>query len=99
LPSINRLHREWEPRRLAVLLVNIRESRARVARAVAERGYEAPVVLDLDGRVTDAYGVGATPTAFLIAPDGTLVGRAIGPRPWTGAAGRAVLEALVLPGP
>ena len=95
MPSINRLHREWEAKGVSVLLVDIREDRAKVARAVAERGYVAPVVLDRDGAVTDAYGVNATPTAFLIARDGTVVGRAIGPRPWTGADGRALFQALL----
>ena len=69
MPSINQVHREWESRGVSVLLVDIREDRATVARAVAERGYAAPVVLDLDGGVSDAYGIHATPTAFLIARD------------------------------
>lgn len=97
MPSINQVHREWEPRGLTVLLVNIREDRATVARAVAERRYEAPVLLDLDGAASDAYGIRATPTAFLVARDGTLVGRVIGPRPWTGPEGRALFEVLVPP--
>jgi hypothetical protein len=91
------VHREWEPKGVTVLLVNIREDRAKVARVVAERGYVAPVVLDLDGAVTEAYGVHATPTVFLIARDGTIVGRAIGPRPWTGRDGRALFQALLAP--
>ena len=80
---------------MTVLLVDIREDRAKVTRAVAERGYIAPVVLDLDGAVSDAYGVNATPTVFLIARDGTIVGRAVGPRPWTGPDARALFQALL----
>jgi hypothetical protein len=97
LPSINQLYREWESKGVSVLLVDIREDRAKVARTVAERGYVAPVVLDRDGAVTEAYGVHATPTAFLVARDGTIVGRAIGPRPWTGPDGRALFQALLAP--
>jgi hypothetical protein len=95
LPSINQVHREWESKGVTVLLVDIREDRAKVARAVAERGYVAPVVLDQDGEVTEAYGVHATPTVFLVARDGTIVGRAIGPRPWTGPDARALIQALL----
>lgn len=80
---------------MTVLLMNIREERGKVARAVAERGYVAPVVLDADGEVSDAYGIRATPTAFVIARDGTIVGRAVGPRPWTGPDGRALFQALL----
>ena len=97
MPSINQLHREWDAKGVTVLLVDIREDRATVARTVAERGYVAPVVLDRDGDVTDTYGVNATPTAFLVARDGTIVGRAIGPRPWTGPDGRALFQALLAP--
>ncbi len=95
MPSINQVHREWESKGVTVLLVDIREDRAKVARAVAERGYVAPVVLDQDGEVTEAYGVHATPTVFLVARDGTIVGRAIGPRPWTGPDARALIQALL----
>lgn len=95
MPSINQLQREWESRGVTVVLMNLREGRATVARAVAERGYTAPVGLDLDGEASDAYGVNATPTTFLIARDGTIVARAIGPRPWTGPDGRALLSALL----
>jgi Redoxin len=97
LPSINQVHREWASQGVSVLLVDIREDRPKVARAVAERGYVAPVVLDVDGSVSDAYGIHATPTTFLIARDGTLVGRAIGPRPWTGPDASALFRALLAP--
>jgi len=39
--------------------------------------------------------VRATPTVFVIDCDGTLLGRAIGPHPWTEPAGRALLKALL----
>jgi Redoxin len=97
LPSINQVHREWEPKGVTVLLVDIREDRATVARAVAERGYVAPVVLDLNGAVSDVYGIHGTPTVFLIARDGTIVGRAVGSRPWMGPDARALFQALLAP--
>jgi Redoxin len=97
LPSINQLYREWESKGVFVVLIDIREDRAKVARAVAERGYVAPVVLDRDGAITDAYGVNATPTSFLVARDGTIVGRAIGPRPWTGPDAHTLFLTLLAP--
>jgi hypothetical protein len=97
LPSIDQVHGEWESRGVSVVLVNIREDPAKVARIVAQRKYAAPVALDLDGRVTDAYGVRATPTTFVIARDGTIVGRATGPRPWMASDGRALFRALLAP--
>ena len=91
------MHGEWEPRGVTVVLVNIREDRAKVARVVAQRGYAAPVALDLDGSVSEAYGIHATPMAFVVARDGKIVARAIGPRPWTGPDARALFRALLAP--
>ena len=82
---------------MSVLLVNLHEDRAKVARAVADRGYLAPVVLDADGSISQSFGIRATPTTFLIARDGSIVGRAIGPRAWTGPDGRALFRALLAP--
>ncbi len=54
------------------------------------------ILLDRDREVTEVYAVRATPTTFLIGRDGTLRGRAIGPRPWTGPDGRALLRSLLV---
>ncbi len=97
MPSINQVHREWEREGVSVLLVNLREERAKVTRAVAERGYTAPVVLDLEGSASTAYGIRATPMTFVVGRDGGIVGRAIGPRAWTGPDGRALFRALLAP--
>jgi hypothetical protein len=87
LPSIDSLQAEFGKDGLTVLLVSVAEPREVVARAVAARGYA--------GRVTEAYRVQATPTVYLIGRDGMLLGRAIGPRPWTEPPGLALLIALL----
>jgi hypothetical protein len=45
---LNAIHEEFKARGLTVLLVNIREELDTVRRAVRDRHYMAPVVLDLD---------------------------------------------------
>jgi len=97
LPSIDALQTEFGKDGLTVLLVDITESRETVARVAAARGYTARVLLDPDGRASEAYRVTGTPTAYLIGRDGTLLGRAVGPRPWTQPSGRALLAALLRP--
>ncbi len=95
MPSIDTLQTEFDRDGLTVLLVDIMEPQETVAQVATARGYTARVLLDPDGRVSDAYRVQATPTAYLIGRDGLLLGRAIGPRPWTQASGRALLAALL----
>ena len=88
---------EFDKDGLTVLLVDITEPRETVAKVVAARGYTARVLLDPDGRASEAYRIQGTPTVYLIGRDGLLLGRAIGPRPWTQASGRALLAALLRP--
>lgn len=88
------MHREFGPQGLAVIAVDIKEPRAKVADWVRTSGTSIPVVLDADGRVARQYEVTVTPTVVLIGRDGTLVGRALGTKPWTSPAGRALLRAL-----
>lgn len=92
---MNALNEELKDRGFTLLLVDLWEKKDRVESTVEKRGYTARVVLDQDGKVSKAYRVNATPTVYLIDRDGTLIGQAIGPRPWVQPAGRALLEALL----
>lgn len=76
-----------------MLLISFREDPERVRRAVRDRGYTAPVLIDRDGAVTgEGYGVWGPPTAYLVDRRGRLVGRMVGSRDW----GSPVVRALVL---
>jgi hypothetical protein len=98
LPStIEQVHREFAPRGLAVLAVNIQEEPNHVAGWIREKKVSAPVLLDRDGGVTAAYRVTGTPTVVLIDRGGKMVGRAVGTRGWTTTAGSALLKALLEP--
>jgi hypothetical protein len=95
LPSINALHEEFKGQGLTVLLVNMREDRETVRRAMTTRRYIAPVVLDEDGRVADAYRVTGTPTVYLLDRRLQVVGRAIGRREWASEDGRRLFAAVL----
>ena len=96
MPStIEQVHKEFGPKGLSILLINIQESRDTAARWVKEKGITPRVLLDFDGAITAAYRVTGTPTVVLIRRDGKMVGRAIGTRAWTSEAGRALLTALL----
>lgn len=98
MPStIEQIHREYRDRGLSILAVNIEEGHEKVASWVKEKKLGVPVVLDSSGALTRAYRVTATPTVFLVARNGTLIGKALGNRPWTGDKGRALIHALLGP--
>ena len=96
LPStIEQVHREFGPRGLAVLAVNMEESRETVRAWVRDRKLTMDVLLDISGAVNGAWGVAYSPVVFVLGRDGRLVARAIGTRDWTAPEGRAFLEALM----
>ena len=99
MPSINALHEEFKAQGFTVLLVNMRENREIVRRAVTTRRYTAPVVLDEDGAVANAYRVTGTPTVYILDSRQQIVGRAIGRRDWASDEGRSLFAALLSASP
>ena len=98
MPSIDALAKELAPAGLTVLFVDIGEDASVVARAVRERGYSVPVILDADMRVAQAYRVLATPTVVLVGRNGHVLTTAVGPRSWASPEGRALLRGLLAGG-
>jgi hypothetical protein len=94
---MNALYEEFKGRGLVLLLVNLGEDPEIVRRAVKARGYTAPVVLDADREVSDAYVVTATPTVYILDRRLQIVGRAVGRRDWAGEPGRRLIAALLRP--
>lgn len=98
MPStIEQLHREYGPRGLAVLAVNMEEPPDAVAAWVRSRRLTMDVLLDPLGTATQAWAITATPATFLVSREGRVVAKGLGTRPWTGREGRALIEALLAP--
>ena len=67
LPSVNRAYSEFKDKGFEVRLVDFREDAETVRKALRERGYTAPVLLDQTGDVTGkVYGVWGPPTLFFV---------------------------------
>jgi len=77
-----------------VVAVNIQESRETVAQWARNQPVSFTILLDPDGVVAAAYEVTATPTVFVLSREGTLVGKALGSKPWNSAPGHALLGRL-----
>jgi len=94
---MNVLYEEFKDRGFVLLLVNMGEDPEIVRRAVKARRYTAPVLLDWDREVSDAYVVTASPTVFIVDRRLQIIGRAVGRREWSGGAGRQLIAALLRP--
>jgi len=95
LPALERLHRDYASRGLAVVAVSFRDEPGTVRQYARELGLTIPLVLDSAGDIRQSYGVIGFPTSFLIGRDGRAVARAIGPREWTTAEARTLIESLL----
>lgn len=95
MPVLERLHREFAPRGLAIIGINAREEREVVRRYAKELGLTFPLVLDPDGRINALYGVIGLPATFVIGRNGRAVAFAVGAREWASAPARALVEALL----
>lgn len=78
-----------------VLAVNIAEPADRVKGYLVKHKLTFPALLDNDSRVSNLYGVRATPTRFLIDREGRLVAGSIGPRDWASEEAREMISHLL----
>ena len=95
MPRLERLHRAYAARGLAIVGVNAREDARAVRRHAEELGLTFPLVLDPDGKINALYGVIGLPTSFVVGRDGRAVAFGVGPHEWGSAPARALLEALL----
>jgi len=74
MPSIQRLNSRLKDTQFQILAIDVAEDRAAIE-AFLKRFKIAitfPILIDTEGNVVEAWGVGTVPTTFIIDPQGTL---------------------------
>lgn len=82
MPAMERLYRELEPLGFTLLAVSVDETPEPVAAFRDRLRLSFPILWDPERRVSERYQTYRYPESFLIAADGTLLARYIGPRDW-----------------
>jgi cytochrome c biogenesis protein CcmG/thiol:disulfide interchange protein DsbE len=95
MPVLERLHREFGSRGLAVIGINAREDPDTARRYASDLRLSFPIVLDPGGKINGLYGVIGLPATFLVGRDGRAVAFGVGPREWGGVSALALIEALL----
>jgi peroxiredoxin len=72
LDHLQQVHDDYGHRGVAVLALNVDESREEVAEFAADHGYSLRMLLDKGGSVTDAYGVQALPHTVIVDQGGEI---------------------------
>ena len=70
LDHLQQMHERYADQGLVVLAINVGEDREEAAEFVADHGYAFTVLLDTDGRVSDAYGVQSIPHTIIVDREG-----------------------------
>jgi peroxiredoxin len=78
-----------------IMALSIQEQKKKVSKFMDSNNIDFPVYLDSDGSVAAMYGVTGIPTTYIIAPDGKIVGRAVGPREWGGKDSVELMKSLM----
>jgi thiol-disulfide isomerase/thioredoxin len=78
IPSLMALNRRRAGPRFALLAVSVDENASKVPPFARAHGLDVPILL-ADPATMSAYRVRDLPTSFLIAPDGTIARRYVGP--------------------
>ena len=92
MPSLARLQQQLDPKGFVMLTVTTDLQRQGIAHFLSQLGVGLPVLLDEDQEVSRSFMVRGLPTTIVIARDGALVGRAVGPRAWDSPEAVAVMR-------
>jgi len=95
MPSMEALHNSYREKGLEILAVNSGENQAQVLAFMTGNQLSFPVALDVDGKVSQAYGIQAIPTSFLIDREGKIIARLVGSLDWDTPKIRTALEMLL----
>jgi thiol-disulfide isomerase/thioredoxin len=95
MPSLARLQQRLDPTQFALLTVTTDLQRQGIAHFLTQLGISLPVLFDEDQDVSRSFMVRGLPTTIVIAKDGTLAGRAVGPRTWDSPAAVAMIRQVM----
>ena len=95
MPSLARLQKQLDPAQFALMTVTTDLQRQGIAHFLSRLGVSLPVLFDEDQDVSRSFMVRGLPTTIVIGRDGTLVGRAVGPRAWDSPDAVAVIRQVI----
>ena len=74
MPAMQQVYEDYQDRGFQILAVNAtnQDSLSSAQAFVAELGVTYPILLDLDGKVSELYQLRALPSSFFVSPDGRI---------------------------
>lgn len=97
MPSLARLQQQLDPKKFILLTVTTDLQRQGIAQFLSHAGVTLPVLFDEDQEVSRSFMVRGLPTTVVINRDGTILGRAVGPRAWDSSEAVAMIRQAMEP--
>jgi peroxiredoxin len=95
MPSMQKLFTRFKDKDFAMLAVSLKEPASAVQKFFKDYSLTFTALLDSEGELMTSYGVRAIPATYIIDRDGTIIGKAFGPRKWDGQKAIAIFEHLI----
>ncbi|MDB5966108.1 MAG: TlpA family protein disulfide reductase [Polaromonas sp.] len=95
MPTLQQVADLYGPDKLLVLAVNFKEPAVRAVQFAKSTGVTLPVLLDLQGKTAQKWGVKVFPTTLLIDSQGRARQRVMGEVDWTGSAAEKLIAGLL----
>ena len=95
MPSLARLQKQLDPAHFVMLTITTDLQRQGIAHFLSQLGVSLPVLFDEDQEVSRSFMVRGLPTTVVIARNGALVGRAVGPRAWDSPEAVAMMRQMM----
>ena len=99
MPALDRLSRQFAEKDVAVLTITNDPERRGIEHFMKQVGSTLPVLLDEQRDVSLAFMVRGLPTTVFIGKNGTILGRAVGPRAWDSPDAIGLIRSLREAGP
>jgi thiol-disulfide isomerase/thioredoxin len=95
MPSLARLQKQLDPAHFVLITVTTDVQPRGITHFLSQLGVSVPVLFDEDQEVSRSFMVRGLPTTVVIGRDGTLAGRAVGPRAWDSPEAVAVMRQVM----
>ena len=95
MPSMEKLYNRFKDQGLEILAVYIGEDESTVRRFINSSKYTFPVLLDTNNRISNAYGIEAIPTSYILDREGKIIARVVGSISWDTPQAITAFDALL----
>lgn len=94
MPTIEKMYREFNDKKLIVLIVSIDKGGEDMVRAYTLE-FTFPVLLAKSGDINDNYWSWGIPVSYIIDRNGWIIGRAMGPKNWDDDALKTLIKEIL----